>query len=886
MSYTYELHKTKKPLNSSYTLDELQDLTTLQLREICQKEKIVIGMAYKLDRPYIINTILKYRGTKLSTFVNTYKSEQYKNVLTKFRSYLNFIDTSKSVKTPTRITLYKNLDTKVNDNYIISSSILSQGNALLLNEKNEICGILNIKKVGEEFFIICNHELLKEDLPEGSHKNYSLGFLEESSSKYLYNFYYETSKVMPTKLNCYIKPISQLEILTAKPTNTSLVIDFGTSNSAVGVYLDEFDVDPKVRADLQKNGILVNEIDKVNFINTSTKNSEETEILPTVVSIKDCSDESNITYRFGYDALKTARKNNYNNPASVFYSIKKWVNNYTKQEEIFDEDGNMAIISRKEILRAYFKYLISISEQEHKCQYKTLHITSPIKQKQQFLDMYQDILEDYDVIVNTALDEGISVLYNSISNQIEKKNFEDGLMYKALIIDCGGGTTDLTSCDYFIEDNQITYKLNLTTTYANGETNFGGNNITYRIFQYLKIVFSKHYKKEKIIPIEDLFDAELLDIYRYVDSKGLKKTYEKLETLYRECEEFIPTKFYEFRNSPSEDYMKVKSNFYFLWNLAERIKVDFFQNVGINQTSFHESGLKRDLNDNKILPEESWRINVFEIRKNHSLYKNITKELNTLVLKTELPNFIISKEEIVMLIKADIYYIIKNFIEPIYLTDEINDFNFIKLTGQTCKIDIFRDALKEFIPGRVIESSKKDKSVQDFKLTCLEGAIKYQNAQKIGTIAPYILNNAPIIPYKLIAHTHAGVEVILISHLKEITQSYGFISRNIYTESVELILKDVDDKVLHKYNLRTSIKEFRISDYNETSKDYSEKILQDDIDNILNDEIKIFTFAFEDKWGFYVLPIARQDGKLLMGKRTYFPFENDEWEVNFFDGRK
>ena len=847
MSYTYELHRTEKPLNASYTLEELQDLTTLQLREICQKEKIVIGVAYKLDRPYIISTILKYRGTKLSTFINTYNPDQFQNILTKFKNYLSFTDRNKAILAPTRITLYKNLDTKLNDKYIVSGLGLCEGNLFLLDDKNEICGILNVKKFNEKFYITCDHKLLNKNLKEGSHRNYSLGFLEESGSKYLYKYYYEIGKLMPTKLNCYIKPVSELQILNAEDTNTSLVIDFGTTNSAVGVYLDEFDVDMKVRADLLKNGIYVNTIDKVKFINSALRESEETEILLTVISIKDCSDPSNIIYRFGYDALKQSRKNSYNNPASVFYSIKKWVNNYTKNEEIFDEEGHMAIISRKEILRAYFKYLISVSEQQHKCKYKTLHITSPIKQKQQFLDMYQDILNDYDVITSTALDEGISVLYNSISNQIERKNFQDKATYKALIIDCGGGTTDLTSCDYFIEDNQITYKLNLTTIYANGETNFGGNNITYRIFQYLKVIFSKYYNNEKIIPIEYLFDAELLDIYRYVDSKGLKKTYEKLEDLYKECEEFIPTKFHEYRNSPSEDYMKVKSNFYFLWNLAEMIKVDFFQTVGINQTSFHESSLKKDPNDKKILSEESWRINVFEIKRNHLLSKNLTKEQNTLVLKTEPPNFMISKEEIVMLIKADIYYVIKKFIEPIYLTEEINDFNFIKLTGQTCKIDIFRDALKEFIPGRIIESSKKDKSIQDFKLTCLEGAIKYQNAKKIGVIAPTIINNAPIIPYKLIAHTHTGNEVILISHLKEITKSYGFTSRNIYTESVELILKDIDDKMLHKYNLRTSIKDFRVTNYGEINEHYSNKILQDDVDNIQGDEIKIFTFAFEDK---------------------------------------
>ncbi len=897
MKYTYELHPVEKPLNATYTLEELQQLTTLQLREICQKEKLVIGVAYKLDRSYIISIILKYRGAKLSTFVNTFVAERFDNVLEKFSSYLNFFDSTKTIQAPTRITLYKKVETTISDNYVVEGSNLFDGNIFLLDDKKMICGILNLKKFSGKFYIICNNKMLKQDLVEALYKNYSLGFLDESGSKYLYNYYYEIGKSHPIKLNCYLKPVSELLIMETLAANTSLVIDFGTSNSSAGAYMDEHYVANNVKFDLQKNGIYMNNINKVKFKNTMayvlgqavSKESGEkytTEIIPTVISIKDCSEPHNIVYRFGYDALRNSRKNSYNNPASVFYGIKKWVNNYNKTEEIADEEGNIAFVSRKDIIKAYFENIISIAEQQHKCQYKSLHITSPVKQKQQFLDMYKEILSDYDIVTETALDEGIAVLYNSISNQIERNNFEDGEEYQALIIDCGGGTTDLTSCNYYIEDNQITYKLNLTTTYANGETNFGGNNITYRIFQYLKVIFSRFYNNESSVNVEGLFDAELSDIYRYVDANGHKKTYATLESLYEECEKTIPTKYYEYKNSPSEDFMKVKSNFYFLWNLAEKIKIEFYQTVGIGQTSFHEQGLKSNVNDPKILAEESWRLNVYQKTKSYIKSRNMTSELKTLKLRTDFPKVIITKEEINTLIKADIYNVIKKFIEPIYFQDELNNFNFIKLTGQTCKIDIFRDALKEFIPGRVIESSKKEKTVQDFKLTCLEGAVKYQSAQKIGLIAPTITNKAPITPYKLIAYTHTGAETIMISSLEQITKSYGFVSRNIDTESVELILRDADDKVLHKYALQTNIKNFKNTTYEETTMDYSEKIFQDDIDSIIDDEIKIFTFSLQDKWGFYVLPLARKNQTLLMGERKYFPFENDEWEINFFDGKK
>lgn len=873
MKYTYELHPVDKQHSVTYNYEELAQLTTLQLREICQKEKLVIGVAYKLDRSYMIQTILKYRGENLSIYIEHFVAEKFEKVSNNFKAYLTFLEMPKTVQIPTHITLYKKADITIEDHYVVDGETLFNGNVILLDEKKTVCGILNVKKVKNQSYLLCHHKFLKKSLKAGLYKNYSLGFLDDKGSKYLYQYYYQSGKLKPTKLNCFVLPIAELILEDIQATPATLVIDFGTSNSAAGAYLEAHDVTQNVKADLKKNGIVLDQMNKVKFINTLLISSEPTEIIPTVISIKDCSDIENISYYFGYEALKQARKHSYNTVASIFYSIKKWINNYQKIEEITDEKGNTAYVSRKSILKAYFENIISIAEQQHKCIYKKLHITSPVKQKKQFLEMYESILTEYEVAIETALDEGIAVLYHSISKQIEKKNFQDGEEYQALIIDCGGGTTDLISCTYYIEDNQITYKLNLTTTYTNGETNFGGNNITFRIFQYLKILFSKYYISKEILSIEEIFDRELSDVYRYVDQHGHEKTYAALEKMYEECEVLLPTRFYEHKYNPPEEFMKVKSNFYFLWNLAEKIKVDFYQKVGISQTSFHEKGLKQEKNTLKIVGEESWRLNLY-------------LEQSGLILCTDVPNLIITKEEVNRLIKADIYQVIKKFIEPLYAQEQLHYFNFIKLTGQSCKIDIFRDALKEFIPGRIIQASRKEKTVQDYKMPCLEGAVAYQNAKKIGLIAPTIINKAPITPYKLIAYTHAGVETVMISSLEQINKSYGFISRHIATENLELILLNDEHKVLHSYILQTSIKSFRPTTYEETSEVYSNKIFQEDIDSILEDEIKIFTFAFEDKWGFYVLPLARKNKVLLIGEKNYFPFENDEWEVNFFDGRK
>ena len=59
--------------------------------------------------------------------------------------------------------------------------------------------------------------------------------------------------------------------------------------------------------------------------------------------------------------------------------------------------------------------------------------------------MFQELLPEYDIDTAHMLDEGTAVIYNTIQNLIEKKRFYDGETIEALIMDCGGGTTDLSS---------------------------------------------------------------------------------------------------------------------------------------------------------------------------------------------------------------------------------------------------------------------------------------------------------------------------------------------------------------------------------------------------------------------------------------------------------
>ena len=168
-----------------------------------------------------------------------------------------------------------------------------------------------------------------------------------------------------------------------------------------------------------------------------------------------------------------------------------------KREKVIDVNEKTTFIKRKDIIKAYLEYVISLAQQRFKCKFKNIYISCPSKQKYKFHTLFKDILSDYTVESENILEESVAVLYNTISELIEKKKYVQGEWYKALIIDCGGGTTDLSGCSFSISNSRVSYKLDIETSYENGDTDFGGNNLTFRIMQFIKILMANSLVKSK-----------------------------------------------------------------------------------------------------------------------------------------------------------------------------------------------------------------------------------------------------------------------------------------------------------------------------------------------------------------------------------------------------
>ncbi|NRT37158.1 hypothetical protein BJV38_000251 [Clostridium beijerinckii] len=873
--YSYKLHKGNEEhiKKSKYKEKDLRLMTTFQLREICNKEKLVKSIINPLDKEELIRLIMKYRGEKESKLIKNYLVGGIERV-ERFLSRSNKeVISNRYIDYPGKITIYENLALEIYDNYILrSSEKLEESNVLLVDSNYKVCTIFNIKKLiqnnKEEYFLTKGEYI---EARESESKHYSLLFFSEKDSETIYDTYEGDNIEVDYNIKFTSLPILQFEVKPLKETKMPLAIDFGTSNTTAGIYIDK-EIFPGLNENLTDNREYADyENDKVKFvkiINESKEDLEITPLIPSIVGVKHIK-EDEIEYAFGHDAMLEARRRYVDDGMSLFYDIKRWISDFEKSEKVIDVKNKTTFIKRKDIIKAYLEYIISLAQQRFKCKFKNIYISCPSKQKYKFHALFKDVLSDYTVESSNILEESAAVLYNTISDLIEKKKYVQGEWYKALIIDCGGGTTDLTGCSFSISNSRVSYRLDIETSYENGDTDFGGNNLTFRILQLIKILMANALSNSKSELKKAIIDEFNIDIFRFIDKSGINELYETLNEEYEKAEAVIPTKFQLYETRSKEDYCKVRSNYYFLFDLAEDVKKLFFSNPDILKvllTSKEETSL-----DENIINFDKWKLS----------YMN----KGTLQVVKEAPSITLSIYEIETLIKGDVYNIIKKFLEKLYENDELYDYSLIKLTGQSCKVDIFRDALKEFIPGRIIEINKSKKEVKEeyeLKLSCLKGALKYLYDKNFGYADINIESKKPTLPYLLTAYTHAGEQKTLIKG-REINK--GFISRFMDRILLKLYLKDSNDNVKYEYNYQFNEEELEKTNARKIGERYP-NINQHETDNIENNEVKFFVWEEEELWGFYVLAILRKEEELYIGQEKFFYFENDRWERNFFDGLK
>ncbi len=828
--YTYTLNPSREEEErQTYRQSELDKMTTFHLREICRKEHLVVSSAKNQDKDGLVRLIMRYRGQKEYRHIR----EACEGGLERIQAFLDcqkirFLETPE-VDIPGTITIFQNIEMNELDGYRIKSEEkLCHGNLLLVDEANKVYTCFYIEEAGDGAYLFKGKNV--PVYPLEKHQYSILYFPSEAASEFLYDCYYDNSVFVPGHTEAVRIPLLDVLEREIEQTDLPLVIDFGSSNTTMGICLP----DGSVRIAAAKGKTIIPSI-----IGVQEKAGGETEFL------------------FGYDAQDMNRENYRDEDASVFYDIKRWVSDANRVESVILKSGYKYQFSRKEMLRAYLDYLVEMACQQFKCSFSNIQLLAPIRQKEKFRELFKELLPEY--TVNCELDEGMAVLFHSIHNMIRTKAYQERRWYHALVIDCGGGTTDLTSGRFCIENNRVSYIIELETRYENGDTNLGGNNLTYRILQLLKIriVEELGFQTKEILPIGSAEEG--------------KAAYGELEKRYLQAEKWLPTQFKEYEGRNRELYFFVKNNYYYLFELAEQIKKVFFQSGFC-----YELKISTDKGEHIFL--DKWKLSVCMEGQEGALaqhFENINQSLEIYLYLHEI-------EE---LLRPEIYGLMERFLNQKFEKGQLAEYEMIKLTGQSCKSRLFLEALKQYVPGKRIQGIRRDEAGTELKMCCLEGALAYFMNCKLGYMKVNEHYRVASLPYEIMAYTHENEEKILIKSM-DAENHIGYISRFHIGNQLDLYLNDEQGKRLRTYHFAYDAAELKRTTQKEIDETYAGTVIQEETDIILEGEMKFFVWVSKERWGFMVLPILRDQEVLYKGAETFFDFEDDTWELNFFDGRK
>lgn len=520
--YGYVLRRDKERKgqeDTRYHRGDLLGMTTFQLREICRREKLVQGIVDPMDKEALIRVIMRYRGAEDSLLIREPAEdglraleELLKEARIKERHDLHLTCSAK-------ITAYEGLAIGIYDGLTLPyDKELAGTNALVVGGDGTVCTVLNVVPLGTRTDRLYLTKDAQIPCRRSGVREHSLYCLRRKESEMVYHLYRDgagrgsdasrdrgqdaavgrgpdpsgargsLSSRSPAVLEVYKIPLLDFEVRQPIPLSLPMAIDLGTSATTAGVYLDERYFE---RAGLQdgERGLKKDGVNHALFYDLSS-DQQETPLLPSVAGIQDLGGEEPV-FVFGYDALRLADAGPVDEGIRVFHDIKRWIGDPERMEEVTDRQGRRGQVARKEILKAYLLHVVQAVRDRFKCSVEGVHISCPVKQKGRASRLFTELLPGYMVEKEEMIDEGVSVLYDTIGEMIDSRALEDGAAYKALIIDCGGGTTDLCSCRFRFWDERVAYRIEIDTAYEDGDTDLGGNNLTYRIMQLIKIAMAQ-----------------------------------------------------------------------------------------------------------------------------------------------------------------------------------------------------------------------------------------------------------------------------------------------------------------------------------------------------------------------------------------------------------
>ena len=472
------------------------------------------------------------------------------------------------------------------------------------------------------------------------------------------------------------------------------------------------------------------------------------------------------------------------------------------------------------------------------------------------------------------------------------------------------------------------------TSFENGDSSFGGNNITYRILQLLKIKIDAYLQHEsnpeiqanpdmlEILPSNEIdimsrlddaveiqkdrsnsIDPENLDekseiVSIFNEKQSLYKDFiEKYET----AEKHIPTRHQD--TNDNYDKQCMHRNFNYLWQMAEAIKIEFYKSSSTVAVNFGKE------EDRKIC-----------IGGQDDYYLYVRENENSFLEQKNAPlgNIEITIKEINRIICPDIYALLSILLGE-YDDKTLQEVNYYKLSGQSCNIMLFHDLMKEFVPGRNIrrntqnlsKDGKDEDRTDELKIACLEGSICYLMDKEFGYIKPEIEMASPRMVYEIYedGENRAALDKNNARLIRKFSSArrIHFTVRDVYGQEKNSVLYNFEfgEKNREDLNLETTLRK-RLEDNTCWSREDIQKLIIDPLRNIKLQESKngndsdnfeqcIFLLPAKDGYGFriYQVRVSSNNSRMVYSliknrsnDNTDGEYHSFEKMASFFDGTR
>ena len=239
--YGYVLKRNQKEKREEirYHKTDLELMTAFQLREICRREKIIQGILNPMDKEELVHTILRYRGVQEHFLIQ--KPSEHGALAVGEMFELSHFAEHKDLRLVcnSRIVVYEGAAVDFYDQLTLPyEKKLAGTNAFVISGDGMVCGIFNVIPRGNQTDWLYLTKVADLPCRESEVKNYSLYCLERRESEILYQIYYGKYSPYSGHLEGYRVPL--LDFTVKKPITLSMpaAIDFGTTNTTAGVYLD------------------------------------------------------------------------------------------------------------------------------------------------------------------------------------------------------------------------------------------------------------------------------------------------------------------------------------------------------------------------------------------------------------------------------------------------------------------------------------------------------------------------------------------------------------------------------------------------------------------------------------------------------------------------